>query len=120
MTTTSGWCSLTAAAACFPSPTDATTSMSCCRPSSNSSASQNTLLSSTSRTRIGAAATGGRLFRGEEERVVRLAALLDVHLEVGVVGVEALQERVEPRLVLACQQREDAPRLGHQAVPDQP
>src|SRR2546430_11598412 len=115
MTTTSGWCSLTAATACFPSPTDATTSMSCCRPRSSSSASQNTLLSSTSRTRIGAA-TCRRLFRRQEEWVVRLATLLDVHLELGVRGVEALQQGIELRLFLARQQRQHPAGLGQQAI----
>src|SRR5438067_3252614 len=90
--------------------------MSSCRPSSSSSASEKTWLSSTSRTRIGAAATNRRLFRREQERVVRLPALLDVHLEVGMALVEPRQQRVELGRIFPRQQGEDAARLSQELL----
>src|SRR5947209_5419602 len=92
--------------------------MSSCRPSSSSSASEKTWLSSTSRTRIGTAATARRLFRGEEQRVMRLAALLDLDLEVGMALAHLGQEHVELRLVLAREQGQHASRLGEQPLRD--
>src|SRR5262249_23442470 len=90
--------------------------MSSCNPSRSSSASENTWLSSTSRTRIGTAATARRLFRGQEEWVVRLPALLDVHLEVGMELAQAGEQGVELRLLLAGQERQDTTRPVEQAV----
>src|SRR5213593_4652942 len=118
MTTTSGWCSRAAGTACCPSGTAATTSMSSCRPSSNSSASEKTWLSSTNRTRIGGAATVRRLFRREEKGVMRLAALLDVHLELGMALLEPSQEWLQLRLVLAGEEGEHASGLGEEPLRD--
>src|SRR5690348_8384213 len=116
MTMTSGWCSSTASTAFCPSETAPTTSMSSCSPSSSSSASENTWLSSTSRTRIGTAATARRLFRRQEEWVVRLAAPLDVDLEIRMQLPQPGEQRVELRLLLAGQERQDPARLGEQAL----
>src|SRR3954453_8806126 len=87
------------------------------RPSSSSSASRNTWLSSTSRTRI-RGATRGRLFRGQEERVVGLPAALDVDLELRMPGPDCLQERTELRFLVAGQERQDASRLDEEPFDD--
>ena len=47
---------------------------------------------------------------------MRLATLLDVHLELRVRGVEALQQGIELRLFLARQQRQHPAGLGQQAI----
>src|ERR1051326_6617353 len=92
--------------------------MSSCSPSSSSSASEKTWLSSTRRTRIGAAATARRLFRGQEERVVGLPALLDVDLEVRMPLLDPGEQRFELRRLLPGEERQDAARLGEQPVGD--
>src|ERR671937_1136403 len=106
MSTTSGWCFLTTSAADEPSPTDATTSMSERRPSKSSSASRNTWLSSTRTRRMGPSIRR-RLFRGEEQRVMRLAARVDLELEVGMALADAVEETVEVGRVCAGQQRQE-------------
>src|SRR5919197_5159089 len=109
MSTTSGWCFLTTSAADEPSPTDATTSMSERRPRKSSSASRNTWLSSTRTRRMGPA-IAGRLFGGEEERVMRLPARLDLELEVGMALLDALEEAAQVGLVRTGEEREHAAR----------
>src|SRR5438105_789877 len=91
--------------------------MSDCRPSRSSSASRKTWLSSTRRSRIGPG-TARRVFGCEQERVVRLAAGLDVELETGMLLLEPLQERGEVRIALAGQERQDAAGLGEEAFRD--
>src|SRR5204863_7730490 len=105
----------TAGTACLPSETAATTSMSPWRPSRSSSASENTWLSSTRRTRI-RPATGRRLFRRQEERVVRLSSRLDVDLERGIPLRQEREQCVELGLVGPGQHRQDAARLGEEPL----
>src|SRR5438034_3852965 len=113
MTTTSGSCSRTAGTASCPAPTEATISMSSRRSSRSSSASRKTWLSSTSRTRIGPA-TRRKLLRCEEERIVRLSAVLDVELERGMPLMEPLDEADDVRLLVPDEQRQNVVRLGEQ------
>src|SRR5919197_4520840 len=115
MSTTSGRCSRTTSAAADPSETDATTSMSERRPSRSSSASRKTWLSSTRTRRIGPSMRR-RLFRGEEQRVMRLAARVDLQLEVGMALADAVEETVEVGRVCAGQQRQEQARLGEQRL----
>src|SRR5579864_2616878 len=117
MSTTSGSCSRQAGTAAEPSPTDATTSMSSRREKSSSSASRKTALSSTRRMRTGRV-TGLSLLGREKQRVVRLSALADVDIQVGMRRGDALDQRVDRGRVLARQEREQVARLREQAVGD--
>src|SRR5439155_16278816 len=58
----------------------------------------------------------GASFGGQEQRVVGLAALLDVDLDAGMLLLEALEEGVERRRVLAGQKRQPVARLGQRAL----
>src|SRR5215213_501227 len=86
------------------------------------SAWRKTSLSSTSSTRIGwvRASTAGPygLFGGEEQRVVRLPAGLDVELDCRVLLLDPAQERGEIGLVLAREQRQDLASLAEQPLRD--
>src|SRR5436190_359329 len=115
MTTTSGTCARTAGTASCPAPTAATISMSSRRSSRSSSASRKTWLSSTSRTRIGPA-TGQKLLRGEEQRIVRLPTMLHVELERRVSFLDPLHESHDVRLLVADQERQDVARLDEQPL----
>src|SRR5579884_4078435 len=106
MSTTSGRCVSAASTAAEPSATDATTSTSGRIPSSSSSASRKTGLSSTRTIRTGR--TGRTLFRREQELVVRLAAVVQLDLELGPLGGEPLEERLQPRRLGSDEQREEA------------
>src|SRR5215471_7582804 len=92
---TSGRNSFAAETAAAPSPTEATISTSPLIPSRSSSASRKTSLSSTSTIRTGG--IGSTLFRAEQERVVRLPALVHLHVEPRMSGREPLDEPVERR-----------------------
>src|SRR5215471_1872292 len=105
MTITSGPRSRDAGAARRPSPTEPTTSNSSWIPRSSSRAERKTSLSSTSRIRIGPP-TGGSLLGGEEERVVRLAALEHVELDLRVALSDPPEQPVEARGIGAEQQRQ--------------
>src|SRR3954468_17250699 len=109
-------------------------------PSSNSSASRKTWLSSTRTTRIGSgiarslfrgqeergvrlaaglgvgAPAGGGVAEPVEERVVRLAAGLDVELQAGMALANPFEERVEVGGVGPGQQGQHRARLGEQRV----
>src|SRR5689334_5449670 len=85
--------------------------------SSSSSASRKTSLSSTRRRRIGSA-TRKRLFGGEEELVVRLAARLHLDLEIGMALANAPEEAVELGRAGAGEEGEDAARLAQEALDD--
>src|SRR5689334_9996149 len=89
--------------------------MSLRRPSSSSRASRKTWLSSTTRTRIGSL-TRPRLLSREEERVVRLTALVDVQLELGVPLGEFVEQAVQRRRAFAAQEREHVARLRQQQL----
>src|SRR5207248_3236283 len=84
---------------------------------SSSSASRKTALSSTRRIRTGPG-TARRLLGGEKQRIVRLAAVLNVHVQIGVRGGDALDECVERRRVEAGEEREQVARLGQQVLRD--
>src|SRR5579875_2684485 len=116
MRTTSGRWDSTASTTAPPSPTAATTSTSGRIPSSSSSASRKTSLSSTSTIRTGG--TPRTLFRGEQQRVVRLSALVQLDLELRPLGGEAVEERLELRRLRAEEQREQAAALSGDAVDD--
>src|SRR5436305_10970017 len=98
-----------------PSATEATTSMSERSPSRSSSASRNTWLSSTRTRRIGSAIRLS-LFRRQEERVMRLAAGLDVELELRMPLADAREQGAEIGRVRSGQERQHHPRLGEQRV----
>src|SRR5207237_2815585 len=100
-----------------PSPTATTTSMSSRSENSSSSGSRKTALSSTRRIRTGPG-TARRLLGGEKQRIVRLAAVLNVHVQIGMRGGDALDERVERRRVEAGEEREQVARLGQQVLRD--
>src|SRR6187397_1134581 len=95
MSTTSGRNSFAADTAARPSPTEATIATSSLMPSSSSRASRNTSLSSTSTIR-----TGGirpTLFRSEQKGIVRLAAFVDLDVELRMSRLESFHEPVERR-----------------------
>src|SRR5262249_61632317 len=101
--------------AAAPSPTEATISTSSLIPSRSSSASRKTSLSSTSTIRTdGIRST---LFRAEQERVVRLPALVHFDLEPGMSRGEPFDEPVERRRLGAGEESQEHPRLRDQ-VPD--
>src|SRR5439155_18800945 len=106
---TSGRCSFAAATAATPSPTEATISTSVLIPSRSSSASRKTSLSSTSTIRTGGIRS--TLFRAEQERVVRLPALVHLDLELRVRRSDSFDEAVERRRLGAGQQGQDPARL---------
>src|SRR4051812_42962260 len=91
-------------------------------PKSSCSVSRKVSLSSTRTTRIGSLTEGSvRETRacslgGEQQRVMRLAAGMDVELDPGVLGGELCEERLERRRLLAGQERHDTARLGEQAL----
>src|SRR5436305_6455998 len=93
--------------------------MSARKQSNSSSASRKTLLSSTRTTRIGSL-TRARLLGGQEQPVVRLAALVHVQLELRMSLAELGQHAVQRRRALAAQQRQDVSRLGQQAIEPPP
>src|SRR5579871_1827088 len=82
-------------------------------PSISSSASRKTSLSSTSTTRTGMRAS---LFRADEERVVRLAALVHLDLEAGMRGGDPVDETVEWRWLGAGEEREERARLRQEML----
>src|SRR4051794_8050436 len=100
MSTTSGRYCSTAGTAAAPSPTDATISTSARSPSSSSSASRKTLLSSTSRIRIGRSMIGRTLLGRQKQVVVGLTPVLDVDLEVGMRLLDVRDQLLQLRLVL--------------------
>src|SRR5439155_24447588 len=104
-------------AASAPSATEATTFISGRRPSRSSSASRKTSLSSTRTMRIWSL-TALTLFSREEELVVRLAALVEVDLELGVPRAQFVEEAVQLGSAVAGEQREDIARLSEQRVGD--
>src|SRR5438128_9045591 len=118
MSTTSGRCFETASTASLPSPIEATTSMSARIPSSSSSASRKTWLSSTRRIRIGLPMAVRMLLGGQKQVVVRLSALLDVHLHGGMLLRDPLEQRVELGAVPADEQRQQLLRAVEQALDD--
>src|SRR5881394_1564163 len=91
--------------------------MSSRRSRRSSSTSRKTWLSSTSRTRIGPA-TRRKLLRGEEERIVGLAPVLHIELEVRMPLLKPLHEARDVRFVVAGKQRQHVARLGQQALGD--
>src|SRR5512133_2100732 len=86
-------------------------------PRRSSSASRKTWLSSTRTRRIGSGIRRS-LFGRQEERVVGLAARLNVELEVGMTGANPFQQAVELGRVGAGQQRQQHARLGEQRLGD--
>src|SRR6478752_4126833 len=99
---TSGRNSFAAETAAAPSPTEATISMSSLIPSRSSRASRKTSLSSTSTIR-----TGGirpTLFRSEQKGIVRLAAFVDLHVELRMSRLESFDEAVERRRLGSCEE----------------
>src|SRR5438067_5045136 len=118
MSTTSGRCFETASTASLPSPIEATTSTSARIPSSNSSASRKTWLSSTRRIRIGLAMNLRMLLGRQKQVVVRLAALLDVDLNVRMRFRDAAEQALERGLVLSDEQRQQLPRLAEEPLDD--
>src|SRR5947208_3148498 len=116
MSTTSGRCSFAAATAAMPSPTEATTSRSLLMPSRSSRASRKTSLSSTSTIRTGG--IGPTLFRTEQKRVVRLAPLVHLDLELRMGRGDSLDEPVDGRWLGAGEEGQERARLREQAVHD--
>src|SRR5262249_39284345 len=114
MRTTSGRCSRMASTAAAPSATVATTSTSSRMPSISSRASRKTSLSSTSTTRTGLMPES--LFRADEERIVRLPALVHLDLDLGVGGGDSLEEAVELGRLCARQEREERARLAEEML----
>src|SRR5437762_2293002 len=86
-------------------------------PRRSSSASRKTWLSSTRTRRIGSAIRGS-LFGGQEERVMRLPAGLDVELELGMALADALEQAVELGRVGPGQECQHHPRLGEERIGD--
>src|SRR5215213_8289220 len=86
------------------------------------SACRKTSLSSTSSTRIGwvPASTAGPygLFGGEEQRVVRLPARLDVELDGRMLLLDPAQERAQLGLVGPGEQRQHRPAVAEQPLRD--
>src|SRR5512132_735434 len=117
MSTTSGQSSATTLEASVPSPTDATTLISARRPRISSSASRKTSLSSTSTTRI-CSVTELTLFGKQEQLVMRLATVVEVDLELGVLFLELFDEAVQLGRALSGEQREHLPWLEEQALGD--
>src|SRR2546426_8627545 len=122
MSTTSGRYFSTAGTTSLPSPTAATTSTSARIPRSSSSASRKTWLSSTRRIRIGRPMAVRTLLGGQKQVVVRLAALLNVHLHIRVRLGDPAEQAVQRRLFLTHEQRQQLPRLAEEPpdnlVPD--
>src|SRR4051794_41221804 len=85
-------------------------------PSRSSRASRKTWLSSTRRIRIGRPMAVRTLLGREKQVVVGLAAVLHLDLDVRVRCADPLEQRLERRLVLADQQREEAARVAEQRV----
>src|SRR3954469_13483043 len=114
----SGACSTAAATASVPEPTEDTTWMSVWSPSSSSSASRKTWLSSTRTILIGGGTTANliRLLRPDEERVMRLAALLHVDLDLWMIRPQPLEQQRQVGLLLAGQERHHAARLLEEPV----
>src|SRR3954447_8768607 len=106
---TSGRCSFAAATAATPSPTEATISTSVLIPSNSSSASRKTSLSSTSTIRTGRIRS--TLFRAEQKRVVRLAAVVYLDLELRVRRLQPVDEAVGRRRLGAGRERQEPARL---------
>src|SRR5215471_13982845 len=106
---TSGRNSFAAETAAAPSPTEATISTSSLIPSRSSSASRKTSLSSTSTIRTGGISS--TLFRTEQERVVRLPAVVHLDLEVGVRRPDPFDDAVERRRLGTGQERQEPARL---------
>src|SRR5262245_41207271 len=90
------------------------------RPSRSSRASRNTSLSSTSATRTG----GGiaQLYPGllgrQKQRIVGLAAGMDLELEVRVALRHAGEQAAQLRFLLAGDESENVARLAQQPVDD--
>ena len=61
---------------------------------------------------------GRRLFGRQKQRIVRLAAGLDVELQVGMALLDPLEQAVEVRLVGAGEERHHAAGLVEQALGD--
>src|SRR4051794_29092017 len=87
-------------------------------PSRSSSASRKSWLSSTRRIRIGRPMAVRTLLGREKEVVVGLAALLHLDLDVGVRCADPLEERLERRLVLAGQERQQASGIAEERIDD--
>src|SRR5581483_3408810 len=117
MRTTSAERSRAAVTTSPPLPTAATTSTSGRSPSKSSRVPRKTSLSSTSTIRIGRG-TRRSLFGREQQRIVRLPALLHVHLERRVSLREPLEQAVERRALGAGEEREQLPPRLEQALDD--
>src|SRR3954470_6238216 len=87
-------------------------------PSRSSRASRKTWLSSTRRIRIGRPMAVRTLLGREKQVVVGLAALLHLDLDVRVRCADPLEERRERHVVLAGQEREQAPGIAEQHTDD--
>src|SRR6266852_7922359 len=118
MSTTWGRYFSTAGTTSLPSPTAATTSTSARIPRSNSSASRKTWLSSTRRIRIGLPMAVRTLLGGQKQVVVRLAAVLNVHLDIRVRLGDPAEQAVERGLVPSHEQRQQLPRLAEKPPDD--
>src|SRR3982751_2155131 len=130
MSTTSGRAAAQTSGASFPDDTAATTSMSDRSPSRKSSVSRKTWLSSTMTPRIGRVTSrslrdrtarvpgAGVLLGHEEQRIVRLPAVVHLELEPGVSLLDLCDEAGERRRLLARQEREDPSRLREHAFDD--
>src|SRR5688572_20236918 len=109
MRTTSGLRRRQTSSALRPSPTAATTERSGTTPSRSSSDSRKISLSSTITTVMGSAATSRRiigLLRRKEKRIVGLAAVVHLDLELGVLLREEGDEVVHALGCLAGEDRE--------------
>src|SRR5579871_1640806 len=128
MTTTSGCSSSQASIASAPPSNDPTTSTSSIRPSTSASVSRKRRLSSTRATRTACIRTslerrsteGSASLGSEPERVVRLAAVVHVELELGIGLAEPGDELLEGLRVLAGEQREHVTRTLEHAFDDRP
>src|SRR6476661_4996173 len=113
---TSGRNSFAAETAAAPSPTEATISMSSLIPSRSSRASRKTSLSSTSTIR-----TGGirpTLFRSEQKGIVRLAAFVDLDIELRMSRLEPFDEPVQRRRLGTGEEGQESTRLREQTGDD--
>src|SRR5262249_20193638 len=91
------------------------------RPSNSSSASRNTLLSSTMTIRIRSspgtvAESMGELLGRDEQRVVRLAAFVRFELDPWMLRLQRAHELSEIRRIDTAEKRDDVARLGQQAL----